>query len=310
MIRVLRVLAPNAGPFTLEGTNTWIVGERPSVVVDPGPDDPGHLLGIVDEAEPVGAIVLTHRHPDHAEGASRLAEVTGAPVYAFRPEEGERRLRDGDAVHAGDATIRAVHTPGHSGDHLSFLVPDERLLMTGDAVLGRGSSVIDPPEGDMAAYVRSLRIMLDLGPRTIYPGHGPVVFDAPRRLREYLDHRAEREASIVAALQAGPSTPDEIAQAVYGDEVPTEMLPAAARSVLAHLVKLEREDRVARAGRSREDRFELLATKPCERCGRPARPGSRYCRRCAVAVLQEGIPPPSPKEEAEPPTPASGEGAE
>jgi glyoxylase-like metal-dependent hydrolase (beta-lactamase superfamily II) len=286
MIRVIRVLADNAGPFTLEGTNSWIVGQDPSVVVDPGPDDAGHLLAVMDEAEPIGAVVLTHRHPDHAPGAARLSETARAPVYAFRPQGEERPLRDGETVREGEVAIRAVHTPGHSADHLAFLVEKEGLLFTGDAVLGRGTSIVDPPEGDMAAYVRSLRVMLKLEPRTIYPGHGPVVFDASARLHEYLVHRAERESQVLAALEAGRQTPDGMVPDVYGEELDPSMVPAAARSVLAHLLKLEREERVARVRRG-EDRFVLLTPKPCERCGRPAPQGSRYCRRCALAVLQE-----------------------
>jgi glyoxylase-like metal-dependent hydrolase (beta-lactamase superfamily II) len=288
MIRVLRVLAPNPGQFTLEGTNTWIVGEEPSVVIDPGPDDAGHLLAVIDAAEPVAAILLTHHHPDHAPGAARLADTARAPVHAFRAQDGERPLRDGELFEGGAVTIRAVHTPGHTADHVAFLIEAEAMLFTGDAVLGRGTSVVDPPEGDMAAYLRSLRVMLDLRPRTIYPGHGPVVFDAMGRLEEYLAHRSLREQQVLEALAAGHATPEEIAAVVYEGEVPSEMFPIAARSVLAHLLKLEREERVARTGRHREDRFVLVDPKPCERCGRPAPPGSRYCRRCALAVLQEG----------------------
>lgn len=321
MIRVLRVLAPNPGPFTLEGTNTWIVGADPSVVIDPGPDDAGHLLAVIDEAEPVGAILLTHRHPDHAPGAERLAATARAPVYAFRPEGAEHPLRDGHTVEGGGVVLRAVHTPGHTPDHVAFLVEEGAMLFTGDAVLGRGTTIIDPPEGDMAAYVRSLRAMLALEPRTIYPGHGPVIFDARAQLEEYLAHRMDREEQVVEALSAGRATPRDIVPRVYGGEVDPSMYPAAERSVLAHLLKLEREERVARAGGPREDRFVLASPKPCQRCGRPARPGSPYCRRCGLAVLQEepapagpgaGEPEPRPSAVDEamwgaPPAPPSGE---
>jgi glyoxylase-like metal-dependent hydrolase (beta-lactamase superfamily II) len=301
MIRVLRVLAPNPGPFTLEGTNTWIVGEDPSVVIDPGPDDAGHLLAVIDEAEPVAAVLLTHRHPDHAPGAARLAATARAPVYAFRPEDGEWPLRDGHVVDDGAVAVRTVHTPGHTPDHVAFLIEEEAMMFTGDAVLGRGTSIIDPPEGDMSAYVRSLRGMLALEPRTIYPGHGPVVFDAPAHLEEYLAHRMEREGQVMEALTAGGATPRDIVPRVYGDEVPPSMYAAAERSVLAHLLKLEREERVARAGGPREDRFTLATPKPCQRCGRPARPGSRYCRRCGLAALQEEPARASPGGEQPPP---------
>ena len=295
MIRVVRVLAPNPGSFTLDGTNTWIVGSRPSVVIDPGPDDAGHILAVADEAEPVAAILLTHRHPDHAPGARRLAAATGAPVYAYRPEdEQERRLGPGEVVEAGELRLVAVHTPGHSPDHLCFVAEPDRLLFTGDTVLGRGTSVIDPPEGDMAAYVRSLETLRDLEPAVIYPGHGPVVFTPKGKLDHYLRHRAQREERIVAAVARGRQTPAEIVPDVYAGEAPEAMYPVAARSVLAHLIKLEREGSVARTGRHRDERFVPVQAKDCARCGRPAAPGSRFCRRCGLAALQEAPPPGAP----------------
>jgi glyoxylase-like metal-dependent hydrolase (beta-lactamase superfamily II) len=288
--RVLRVLAPNPGPFTLEGTNTWVVGQDPSIVIDPGPEDGAHLAAVLEAAEPIASIVLTHHHPDHAPGAARLSRRAGAPVLAMRPERDERLLRGGEVVEAGGARLRAMHTPGHSPDHAAFVLEEQGYLFTGDAVLGRGTSVVNPPEGDMAAYLRSLRAMLDLRPRTIYPGHGPVVFDGGRRLEQYLAHRAAREEQVVAALEAGRSTPADIVPQVYGSEIPPSMHPVAARSVLAHLLKLEREGRVSRAGGPREDRFALADPRDCQRCGQPALPGSLYCRRCGLELLQE--PPP------------------
>jgi glyoxylase-like metal-dependent hydrolase (beta-lactamase superfamily II) len=287
MTRVVRVLAPNPGPFTLEGTNTWVVGAGPSVVIDPGPDDAGHILAVLEEAEPVAAVLVTHRHPDHAPGARRLSRASGAPVFAFRPEEDERRLAPDESVEAGEVRLRAIHTPGHTPDHLCFLLEGDRLLFTGDTVLGRGTSVIDPPEGDMAAYVRSLRVLRDLEPATIYPGHGPVVFTPKGKLEYYLRHRAEREEQILSVLTGRPRRAEDMVAEVYGTEVSEEMHPAAARSVLAHLLKLEREGRVVRTGLHRDERFALVRPKECARCGRPTVPGSRYCRRCGLSALQE-----------------------
>ena len=287
MTRILRVLAPNPGPLTLDGTNTWVVGEQPSVVIDPGPDDPSHLLGVLDEATPVGAVLLTHRHADHAEGARRFARAAGVEVYAFRPEGPERALADGDIVRAGAVRVRVVHTPGHTQDHLAFFLDGPRALFTGDAVLGRGTSVVDPPEGDMAQYLESLGRMRDLDPLTIYPGHGPVVFDAADRLEAYLAHRREREEQVWAALADGRKAPAQVVPGIYEGEVDPSMFPLAERSVLAHLLKLEREGRVARSGRGQDVRFERIEPRACECCGRPAAKGSRYCSRCAVSALQE-----------------------
>ncbi len=290
MIRVVRVLAPNPGPFTLEGTNTWIVGENPAIVIDPGPDDDaGHLLSVLDVAGPVAEILVTHDHPDHQPGAERLSEATGIPYRAHRPGPGGVKLHDGEVVTAGQVGLRAIHTPGHSADHTAFFLDREGVLFTGDAVLGRGTSVISPPDGDLSAYLRSLSAMLALEPRTIYPGHGPAVFDAPGKLQEYLDHRAQREEQVIDALRGGPKTPEEIVPGIYGEEgVPEEMFPIAARSVLAHLQKLERDGRAVRQRPAAANRFALAEARACERCGRPAAPHSRFCGRCSVAVLQEG----------------------
>jgi glyoxylase-like metal-dependent hydrolase (beta-lactamase superfamily II) len=290
VIRVVRVLAPNPGPFTLEGTNTWIVGTGPSVVIDPGPDEAGHILAVADEAEPVAAILLTHRHPDHAPGAGRTASITGAPILAYAPEEGATRLAPGEVFEAGDVRLRAIHTPGHTPDHLCYLAEPDGLLFTGDTVLGRGTSVIDPPEGDMAAYMRSLETLRELEPAVIYPGHGPVVFTPKGKLDHYLRHRARREERILEAVTGGRRTPAEIVPDVYAGEVTEELYPVAARSVLAHLLKLEREGSVARTGRHRDERFVAVQAKGCSRCGRPAAPGSRFCRRCGLSALQEGPP--------------------
>jgi Metallo-beta-lactamase superfamily len=166
--RVLRILAPNPSVYTLEGTNTWIVGDAPSIVIDPGPDDATHLREVERAADRVGAILLTHTHPDHAPGAGPLAVSTGAPIHAFRPPPGGVRLRDGDPIRVGNVTVLPIHTPGHTPDHVAFWLERAGGLFTGDAVLGRGTSVIDPPEGDLAAYLRSLRRMRDLAPRTLY----------------------------------------------------------------------------------------------------------------------------------------------
>ena len=285
-MRVIRVLAANPGIRELEGTNTWIVGDPPAVVIDPGPEDAGHLNEIVRSAGVVGAIVITHDHPDHSPGALPLAAVTGAPVFAARPTRGMRPVRDGQTVSAGATALSVVSTPGHTPDHLAFHAPATGSLFTGDAVLGRGTSVIDPPEGDLTAYLHSLRRLRDLSPKTIYPGHGPVVLRAMATLDEYLQHRGMREEQILTALDGEWRSIDELVQEIYAD-YPAEVHALAARSVLAHLLKLEKEGRADTRAKGGEPRWTQIEPRSCERCGRPVRGRARYCGSCSLAVLQE-----------------------
>lgn len=285
MLRVVRILAPNPGVRELEGTNTYIVGEAPAVVVDPGPDDERHLLEVARTAGRVGAIVLTHDHPDHAPGASRLAEATGATVRAMRPPAGGDRLRGGDVVTSNGVELRVVPTPGHSPDHAAFWSEEASALFTGDAVLGRGTSVIDPPEGDLVAYLRSLERMLALAPRTIYPGHGPMVLGGTAKLEEYLEHRAMRERQVLDALKGQARTIDELVSEIYA-EYPKDVLELAARSVLAHLLKLDAEGRIEKSSKGGEVRYTRIEPRMCARCGRPVRGKARFCGACSLAMLQ------------------------
>jgi glyoxylase-like metal-dependent hydrolase (beta-lactamase superfamily II) len=252
--RVLRVLAPNPGPFTLEGTNTWVVGSDASLVIDPGPEDQNHLDAVLQAAGRVAAVLLTHRHLDHASGAGALARVTGAPVYAASPGEDAQAATDGDRIERAGVRLEVVAAPGHSPDHLVFFEPATRALFTGDAILGRGTSVIDPPEGDLTDYLRSLERMRGLTPRVIFPGHGPVVERAMEKIEEYVDHRRQREEEVLRGLLRNPRTPQDLVPEIYAGYA-KELYPAASRSVLAHLLKLEREGRVVRSGQG--DQFAL-----------------------------------------------------
>jgi glyoxylase-like metal-dependent hydrolase (beta-lactamase superfamily II) len=285
-MRVVRVLAPNPGLRELEGTNTYVVGEAPAIVIDPGPDDEGHLREVEHTAGRVGAIALTHDHPDHATGALPLSRSTGAPILAVRPPPGGERLRDGRVVTSGRAVLRAVGTPGHSPDHVAFWSEEASALFTGDVVLGRGTSVIDPPEGDLVTYLRTLRRMRDLSPRTIYPGHGPVVSRGIAKLDEYLEHRATRERQVLDALADGPRTIEELVEAIYVD-TPAELHQLAGRSVLAHLLKLDAEGRVVSTTKAGVTRYEAIEPRACARCGRPVRGKGRLCGSCSLATLQE-----------------------
>jgi glyoxylase-like metal-dependent hydrolase (beta-lactamase superfamily II) len=286
MVRVVRVLAPNPGVLELEGTNTYVVGEAPAIVVDPGPEIEGHLREVERTAGRVGAIVLTHDHPDHAPGAVRLAELTGAPIHAVRPPAGNARLRDGEIVTSGTAALRSIATPGHSPDHVAFWLQETAALFTGDSVLGRGTSVIDPPEGDLVAYLRSLRRMRELAPRTIYPGHGPIVLLGIAKLDEYLEHRAMRERQILDAVGDGERSIEDLVATIYA-EYPSDVHELAARSVLAHLLKLDAEGRIDSSTKNGVTRYAKIEPRACARCGRPVRGKMRLCGSCSLATLQE-----------------------
>jgi glyoxylase-like metal-dependent hydrolase (beta-lactamase superfamily II) len=249
--RVTRVLAPNPSPLTLEGTNTFVVAEPSAptvVVIEPGPADDGHALAVVSAGGGRGVelVLLTHTHVDHAEGARAFADQVGAPLAALAPgwaSPGAPDLASGDPVAAGGLELRPVPTPGHAADHCCFELAAERAVFTGDHVLGRGTTVVEWPGGDMTDYLVSLRRLLELRPERLYPGHGPLVADALARVEGYLAHRHGREAQVLDALGAGDRTPAEIVARVYA-EVDPSLHPAAELSVRAHLVKLVREGRV------------------------------------------------------------------
>ncbi|MEO8517641.1 MAG: MBL fold metallo-hydrolase [Dermatophilaceae bacterium] len=241
--RATCVLAPNPGAMTLEGTNTWILtepGSTDAVVVDPGPLDEQHLGRVLDLVASRGARVamtlLTHGHLDHAEAARRFADLTGAPVRALG--DGHDDLSDGDRLVVGGLEVVVVATPGHTRDSLSFLVAAENALLTGDTVLGRGTSVVAWPDGELSAYLMSLQhleTMTGSGQVTqILPGHGPAVPDAAGVVRHYIDHRRERLEQVRAAVAAGATDADAVVALVYA-EVPPELWPAARLSVLAQL---------------------------------------------------------------------------
>jgi glyoxylase-like metal-dependent hydrolase (beta-lactamase superfamily II) len=283
-LAVIRVLAPNPSAATLEGTNTWIVGDDPTIVIDPGPAIDEHLQEVARAAGRVAHVLVTHDHEDHAAGAVTFGRLVGANVAAWRLPEAAK-LHDGQGFAAGGVELIAMHTPGHSADHVVFSDAGSGALFTGDMVLGRGTSFIDAPDGDLAKYLASLRRMLEREPRTIYPGHGPTVLDAKVRLREYLDHRAEREEQILVGLAAGDRTVDALVERIYAEH-PTDLLELAGRSVTAHLLKLEKEGRVAKAGRVAERTWTIVEPKACARCGRPVKGRARYCGSCSLALLQ------------------------
>jgi glyoxylase-like metal-dependent hydrolase (beta-lactamase superfamily II) len=228
--------------MTLDGTNTWIVSEPDSdlaVVIDPGPLDDGHLRRVVDTAEKAGKRValtlLTHGHPDHAEGAARFSELTGTKVRALDPalRLGDEGLAAGSVITVGGLELRVVPTPGHTADSLCFHLPADRAVLTGDTVLGRGTTVVAHPDGRLGDYLDSLRrlrsLTVDDGVHTVLPGHGPVLDDA---------HRAHRLAQVETAVEDGYGTAAEVVAHVYAD-VDRSLWPAAELSVRAQMEYLE-----------------------------------------------------------------------
>ena len=250
---VTRVLAPNPSPMSLDGTNTYVVGAPRSgraVLVDPGPDDAAHLAAVeavlaARDAECV-AVLVTHHHRDHAEAALPWGAHFGAQVAAGDAAvagPGGRVLEPGERLTLAGTAIGVVPTPGHTRDHLAFRLESGAVLV-GDHVLGRGTSVVTHPEGDVLAYLDSLRRVHDLGPSALYCGHGPELTEDPGAvLAFYLAHRAHREQQILDALGQGPATVDDLVAGIYA-EVSRQVWPAAAQSTRAALAKLRAEGRV------------------------------------------------------------------
>lgn len=241
------MLAPNASPVTLDGTNTWIVAEPRSaeaVVVDPGPLDEGHLRAVIAAVERSGRRValalLTHGHPDHAAGAARFAELAATQVRALDPRwcVGGERLRPGEVIRTGGVDLRVLATPGHTADSLAFHLPADGAVITGDTVLGRGTTLVAHPDGRLGDYVESLRRLLAMTTESavgiVLPGHGPVLDDAGGAIEHYLAHRAQRLAQIEDAVEQGFRTPAEVVAHVYAD-VDRALWPAAELSVRAQL---------------------------------------------------------------------------
>ncbi|WP_433436635.1 MBL fold metallo-hydrolase [Nonomuraea sp. CA-141351] len=240
------LLAPNPSVMTLDGTNTWVIGEHEVVVVDPGPDDESHLRRVRDHLgeRRVTEILLTHGHIDHSGGAKRFAEMVRAPVRALDPRHrlGDEGLADGDVVTVDGLEIHVYGTPGHSFDSLCFWLPQDRAMLTGDTVLGRGTTII-ARDGGLADYLRSLDRLRaaaeSLEARALLPGHGPVLPDPIGALDGYIAHRRERLDQIRAAREQGARTPREIVKVVYAD-VDRSLWAAAEMSVVAQLDYLDR----------------------------------------------------------------------
>jgi glyoxylase-like metal-dependent hydrolase (beta-lactamase superfamily II) len=242
---VRRILAPNPNVMTGPGTNTYLVGIDEVAVIDPGPDDDGHLDAILGcGGDRIRWVLCTHTHADHSTLAPKLAERTGAEILAYDSRDGldvDSRLGDGDRLDGTEFRLTALHTPGHASNHLCFLLEQESTLFSGDHIMEGSTVVIAPPDGDMTAYLDSLARVRKLRLRAIFPGHGDVVEDAAAKIDEYVTHRKAREAAVAEALrEAGSATIEELVTAVYTD-VPEDRYPIARYSLWAHLQKLAAE---------------------------------------------------------------------
>ncbi|MEO6702010.1 MAG: MBL fold metallo-hydrolase [Jatrophihabitantaceae bacterium] len=238
------VLADNPSAMTLDGTNSWLLRDDPSrrqaIVVDPGPADEPHLTALVEAAGTVALILLTHGHPDHAAGAHRLHELTGAPVLALDPTHryGSEGIGEGTVLAAAGVRVEVWTTPGHTSDSLSFVLPDVPAVLTGDTILGRGTTVVAHPDGVLADYLASLRRLASLAGVAVLPGHGPELPDAGAAASAYLAHREQRLAQVQAVLAALPAASvTDVVERVYAD-VDRALWPAAELSVRAQLAYL------------------------------------------------------------------------
>lgn len=261
------LLAPNPSPMTLEGTNTWLLrgsGAAESdgyIVIDAGPADESHLAAVAALGK-VELILLTHGHPDHSGGSARLAELTGAPVLALDEQFGQP-LRAGDTIRQSGLTLEIIGTPGHSADSLSFYLPGDDAVLTGDTILGRGTTVVAWPDGQLGPYLESLQRLREYGDAAVLPGHGPELPSAGRVAEDYLAHREERLAQVSKAVGDGARTPREVVEIVYVD-VNQVLWGAAELSVRAQL------DYLVASNPSLADQLDLTPTSDAELAARMA----------------------------------------
>ncbi len=263
---VRRLLARNPSPFTFTGTGTFVVGRGTVAVIDPGPNDPAHVAALLAglAGETVSHIVITHTHMDHSPAAPALKAATGALIVGCAPlvlsDDGPRAdagfdasyapdvvLADGERVSGPDWTLTAVATPGHTSNHLCFALEQEKALFTGDHVMGWSTTVVAPPDGDMADYMASLQKLIGRDDVIYHPTHGEAVTEPQRFVRHLLGHRRQREAQVLRAIDEGLVTIPAMVAAMYA-QVDKRLHPAAGRSVLAHLIDLETRGQVVREG--------------------------------------------------------------
>jgi hydroxyacylglutathione hydrolase len=242
MLRV--VLAPNPSPMTLQGTQTYIVGGRRAAIIDPGPALPAHLDAVISALGEgaVASILLTHSHPDHADGAAALAARTHARVLS-----GQRGLADNQRIDTDAGELVALHTPGHTSDHFSFWWPDQHAVFCGDLMMGgMDTALVAPPEGELGACLASLERLATLRPGVIYPAHGPAIEDPSTTIERYVHHRLQRQEQILAGLADAPRTEEELARHVYGAQLDPGLESYARAAIDAYLEHLRKYGRVRR----------------------------------------------------------------
>ncbi|HKO58091.1 MAG TPA: MBL fold metallo-hydrolase [Thermoanaerobaculia bacterium] len=245
-MKIRSITAPNPGPFTLDGTRTYLLGE--TVVIDPGPSIQSHVEAIHTALPRLDTILITHRHGDHAPAAVPLKRATGARIIAPPGvlDDVEQRVTGGERLRIEDEELEVIATPGHTREHVCYLTADGDLF-TGDTILGSGTTAIFPPDGHMGDYIRSLQLLLTKQPRRIHPAHGPTRDDAVPLIRQYLEHRMQREQQVLDAIAGGARSVQEMRRIIYPDLDP-RLTGAAEIQITAHLIKLGEEGRVHESG--------------------------------------------------------------
>ncbi len=267
-VPVTRILGRNPGPMTGPGTNSYVVGKESQCLIDPGPLDDAQYDSFMAAigAQPLAYILVTHTHGDHSPGALRLHQATGAELVGLpapdvpghdRSFQPARQWQHNDVIDCGSYSIKLLHTPGHVSNHICFLLQEEQLLFTGDHILQGTTSVILPPDGDMSDYLESLQHLQTLPLRALAPGHGDIMFNPHEEICNLIAHRLRREQKVLAKLEtSGAVDLNTLVLSVYDDVAP-HLLPWAKRTLLAHLVKLQKEQRVD----CQQERWQLIASR-------------------------------------------------